>query len=156
MKLKSMSRLTLKSVVVSATCAVAIFVTDFSSLAAERRSGSNYFQDDFPFQGACISAKGPGTNVALKGLAIRVGNDANMLWDTDLLRLAAGWTGGYISGNGVVYNGSHGQHPAIVGEQSFGTNKGRAGRMPRGNSAMTVPRRSVRSRKPGAAGMAST
>lgn len=95
-----------------------------SSFAADRRGGGNYFQDDFPFQGACISAKGPGNNVALKGLAIRVGNDANMLWDTDLLRFAAGWTGGYISGNGVVYSGGHGQHPAIVGEQFFGTKQG--------------------------------
>jgi hypothetical protein len=47
-----------------------------------------------------------------------------MLWDTDLLRFAAGWTGGYITGNGVVYNGSHGQHPAIMGTQYFGTKPG--------------------------------
>jgi hypothetical protein len=119
-----MSRLILKSVVVSAAGAVIFSGAISSSVAAERRSGSNYFQEDFPFQGACISAKGPGTNVALKGFAIRVGHDANMLWDTDLLRFAAGWTGGYISGNGVVYNGSHGQHPAIVGEQYFGTRQG--------------------------------
>src|SRR5215208_468705 len=115
-----MSRLTLKSVVVSAVCAFVFSVAIFASFAAERRSGANYFQEDFPFQGACISAKGPGTNVALKGFALRVGNGANMLWDTDLLRFPAGWTGGYITGNGVVYNGSHGQHPAIVGEQYFG------------------------------------
>src|SRR6476619_2856851 len=85
------------------------------SPAADRRSGGNYFQDDFPFQGACISAKWPEHNVALKGLAIRVGNDANMLWDTDLLRFAAGWTGGYISSKGVAYDGGHGSHPSIVG-----------------------------------------
>ena len=91
--------------------------------AADRR-GANYFQEDFPFQGACISARFPAGNVALKGYAIRVGHDANMLWDTDLLRFAAGWTGGYISGNGVVYNGSHGQHPAIVGTPFFGTKQG--------------------------------
>lgn len=91
--------------------------------AADRR-GANYFQEDFPFQGACISARFPAGNVALKGCAIRVGHDANMLWDTDLLRFAAGWNGGYISGNGVVYNGSHGQHPAIVGTQFFGTKQG--------------------------------
>jgi hypothetical protein len=98
-----------------ATCVV------FPMVAAERRGGGNFFQEDFPFQGACIGAKFPAKNVAMKGFAIRVGNDANVLWDTDLLRMAAGWTGGYISGNGVVYNGSHGQHPAIVGEQRFGT-----------------------------------
>ena len=96
----------------------------FSVSAAERRAGGNYFQEDFPFQGACITAKGPGNNVAMKGFAIRVGNDANMLWDTDLLRFAAGWTGGYITGKGVVYDGGHGAHPAIVGEQKFGTRQG--------------------------------
>lgn len=84
----------------------------------------NYFQEDFPFQGACITAKGPGNNVAMKGFAIRVGHGVNMLWDTDLLRMAAGWSGGYISGRGVVYDASHGTHPAILGEQAFGTRQG--------------------------------
>jgi glucose/arabinose dehydrogenase len=101
---------------------IALALLAFSSQAAESASkGPNYFQDDFPFQGACITAKGPGTNVAMKGFAIRIGNDANLLWDTDLLRMAAGWTGGYISGKGVVYNASHGEHPSIVGTQAFGT-----------------------------------
>jgi len=107
---------------VSAVCALVL--CSLSAVAAERRAGQNYFQEDFPFQGACITAKGPSNNVAMKGFAIRVGNDANMLWDTDLLRMAAGWTGGYITGKGVVYDGGHGQHPAIVGEQKFGTKQG--------------------------------
>ncbi|MDB6053010.1 MAG: Large, multifunctional secreted protein [Verrucomicrobiales bacterium] len=84
-------------------------------------AGAKFFQEDFPFQGACISAQGPGTNVALKGYAIRIGNGMNVLWDTDLLRVASGWTGGYITPNGVAYNGGHAQHPAIMGKQQFGT-----------------------------------
>src|SRR5688572_23598864 len=39
-----------------------------------------------PFQGACLSAAWPTNNVALKGLALRLTPDANMLFDTDLLR----------------------------------------------------------------------
>ena len=78
-------------------------------------------QDDFPFQGACISASSPANNTAMKGLAIRVGNDANMLFDTELLRMSAGWTGGYISTRGVAFDGGHGQHPKIEGNQKFGT-----------------------------------
>ena len=105
----------------SAACAVLMSV---SALGADRKPNSNFFQEDFPFQGACITAKGPGTNVAMKGFAIRVGNNANVLWDTDLLRMASGWKGGYITGNGVVYNGGHGQHPAIIGDQAFGTRQG--------------------------------
>ena len=77
-------------------------------------------QKDFPFQGACINAKFPAGNTAMKGLAIRVGNDATVLFDTDLCRLAAGWTGGYITTHGVVYDGSHGNHPAMIGDQKFG------------------------------------
>jgi hypothetical protein len=100
----------------------ALVLCGLSSVAAERRQ--NYFEEDFPVQGACISAHGPGTNVAMKGLAIRVGNGANMLWDTDLLRFAAGWTGGYISGKGVTFDGGHGSHPSIVGTQWFGTRSG--------------------------------
>jgi hypothetical protein len=118
---EAMSGSSLKSFV-SAACVCVLY--GLSGVAADRRSGGNYFQEDFPFQGACISAKGPGNNVAMKGFAIRVGNDANMLWDTDLLRFAAGWTGGYITGRGVVYDGGHGQHPSIVGEQFFGTKQG--------------------------------
>ena len=101
-----------------------VLCTVVSFAAEAKRSGPNYFQEDFPFQGACISAKWPAGNVAMKGFAIRVGNDATMLWDTDLLRFAAGWTGGYISSKGVAYDGGHGSHPAIVGEQFFGTKPG--------------------------------
>ena len=65
-------------------------------------------QKDFPFQGACINATFPGDNVAMKGLAVRLGNDAAVLFDTDLLRFAAGWTGGFIDTRGVVFDGGHG------------------------------------------------
>ena len=81
-------------------------------------------QDDFPFQGACVSAQFPPHNVAMKGLAIRVSTNANMLFDTDLLRMAAGWTGGYIDTHGVAFDGGHGAHPKIVGDQKFGCRVG--------------------------------
>ena len=107
-------------IVVSVWCAL----ISLSVFAAEPKRGPAYYQEDFPFQGACISAKGPGNNVAMKGFAIRVGNDANILWDTDLLRVAAGWSGGYLTTKGVAYDGGHGAHPSIVGEQKFGTRQG--------------------------------
>ncbi len=76
---------------------------------------------DFPFQNACIGAKFPGKNVANKGIALKVGNDAYVCFDTDLLRLSAGWTGNYLNFDGVAFSGSHGSHPTIAGEQKFGT-----------------------------------
>jgi len=62
----------------------------------------------------------------MKGLAIRVMPEgiANVLFDTDLLRMAAGWAGGYITTKGVAFDGDHGSHPSIVGEQKFGTRQG--------------------------------
>ena len=92
----------------------------------QRKAKSVLLQDDFPFQGACINAKFPSNNCALKGFAIRVAPDgiANVLFDTDLLRMAAGWTGGYIDTKGVAFDGGHGAHPGIVGEQKFGTRQG--------------------------------
>ncbi len=77
-------------------------------------------QDDFPFQKACIGAKFPGKNDANKGIAIRLGTNAAMCFDQDLLRWSAGWTGGFITTKGVTFDGSHGGHPELVGEQQFG------------------------------------
>jgi hypothetical protein len=88
--------------------------------AAERkRSGG--IQDDFPFQAACISATFPGKNIAMKGIAVRLPGEAGMLFDTELLRVAAGWKGGFITAHGVAFDGAHGGHPKINGEQKFGT-----------------------------------
>lgn len=97
-----------------------------SALAQGGKGKSSLLQEDFPFQGACISASVPSNNVAMKGLAIRVLPEgaANVLFDTDLLRMAAGWTGGYISTKGVAFDGGHGSHPSVVGAQKFGTRQG--------------------------------
>src|SRR4051812_31653650 len=48
---------------------------------------------DYPFQTACIGTQFPAGNVAYKGIAIKLDNDAYVCFDTDLLRMAAGWTG---------------------------------------------------------------
>ncbi len=82
---------------------------------------SPLLQADFPFTGACITAKFPGQNVAHKGLALILENEAFLCFDTDLLRMSAGWTGNYITAKGVAYDGGHGGHPEIAGAQSFGT-----------------------------------
>lgn len=78
-----------------------------------------YLQKDFPFQRAAIRADFPAGNLANKGIAIRLGTNS-VLFDTDLLRMAAGWTGGFMTTRGVSFDGAHGQHPAIQGGQIFG------------------------------------
>jgi hypothetical protein len=76
---------------------------------------------DFPYTTACVGASFPTGNKAYKGIAIKLGNDAYMCFDTDLLRMSAGWTGNYLNFVGVTFNGSHGDHPTIAGDQKFGT-----------------------------------
>ncbi|MDE2680842.1 MAG: hypothetical protein OSB29_05700 [Verrucomicrobiota bacterium] len=82
---------------------------------------SKHLQADFPYTKAAVRTQFPKNNVANKGMAIIVGSEAFMCFDTDLLRWAAGWTGGYITEDGVSFKGNHGASPRIAGEQKFGT-----------------------------------
>ncbi len=87
-------------------------------------------QDDFPFQKAAIGTVMVGresTDKASKGIAIRVGNNASVSFDEDVLRFQGGWVGGFISERGVTFNGAHGGHPELVGVQKFASKAGPAG-----------------------------
>jgi hypothetical protein len=61
------------------------------------------------------------TNAALKGITIHLGknDEAAITFDTDLLRYAGGWTGGFLELKGVVFDGAHGVNPAPDGEMMF-------------------------------------
>jgi len=79
-----------------------------------------------PFLTASIEAPEPRTNIAFKGVAINLGanfggehNEA-VIFDTDLLRYSAGWTGDFVALKGVVFDGEHWAYPRIAGPQVFG------------------------------------
>ena len=79
-----------------------------------------------PFLTASIEAPEPRTNIAFKGVAINLGanfggehNEA-VIFDTDLLRYSAGWTGDFVALKGVVFDGEHWAYPHIAGPQVFG------------------------------------
>lgn len=79
-----------------------------------------------PFLTASIEAPSPRTNLAYKGIAIPVGrvyggtrNEA-VVFDTDLLRYAAGWTGDFVALKGVVFDGEHWAYPQLAGDQVYG------------------------------------
>ena len=78
-----------------------------------------------PFLSAAIEVD-PG-NMAYKGIAVPLGEspdgDMTMLFDTDLLRWAAGWRGDGVALRGIVYDGPHGIHPTIDGEPDWATNQ---------------------------------
>src|SRR4051812_3992071 len=58
----------------SLVCVLALGANLFAQAQGRRNNAgnTNLLQSDFPFQGACISAKYPQNNTALKGLALRV------------------------------------------------------------------------------------
>src|SRR5690349_17583129 len=91
------SRRTAVRALVSLTLTAAIL--SGSALQAQNRrnrQGNSEMDQDFPFQTACIGTQFPADNVAFKGVAIKLGNDAFVCFDTDQLRMTAGWTGNYL------------------------------------------------------------
>jgi len=64
-------------------------------------------------------------NIAYKGVAVPLGTTPDgqmtMLFDTDLLRWAAGWHGDGVDLRGIVYDGPHGIHPRIDGTLDWST-----------------------------------
>lgn len=96
-----------------------------SSLCAQGNQDPNKM-DFGPFLSATVTAPWPkdakgNANTALKGIAIHVGSDAAVLFDTELLRVAGAWTGGFVNLLGTPYDGSHGPHPTVKGTLLVGT-----------------------------------
>jgi len=48
-------------------------------------------------------------------------NLAGIIFDTEMLRVAAGWNGDFINLKGVVFDGGHGSNPSPAGIQRIGT-----------------------------------
>lgn len=81
-----------------------------------------------PSLSATLEVSGDGSNIAAKGIAIRLDagpggiarGRAWVVYDHDTMRLAAAWTGqGFIDWNGINFNGRHQVHPRIVGKVQF-------------------------------------
>lgn len=109
-----MNKLTLKS----SLGLVAVFL-----LSGQANAQKQYetIQRDFPFQMAAVTVSEPAGNIANKGIAIDVGNDSTVLFDIDLVRVAGGWIGGFITEDGVTFNGKHGDNPRSDGSVVFAT-----------------------------------
>ena len=96
-------------------------------LTAEPNSEAPWQAMDYgPFLTASIEAPHPGANIAFKGIAINLGanfdgdHNESVIFDTDLLRYSAGWTGDFVALKGIVFDGEHWAYPRIEGEQVFG------------------------------------
>ncbi|HLX64944.1 MAG TPA: DUF6797 domain-containing protein [Planctomycetota bacterium] len=63
--------------------------------------------------------------IALKGIVVKIGADAAVCFDTDLMRYAAGWTGGYVDWSKTNTGQYKGDEPADgVGMLRFGLKPG--------------------------------
>ena len=97
---------------------------------AEAQTGKKWLDMNYgPYFSGSVEAPGPGRNLTYKGLVLRLdGNwtsaagspdSATMLFDTDLLRFSAGWTGGLLNMRNISWDGSHGTHSTMKGDPVF-------------------------------------
>jgi hypothetical protein len=90
--------------------------------AQRRRPGQRWERMDYgPFLSATITAPWPRGNTANKGVAVHLGDQAAVCFDTDLLRYSAGWTGEFLHLRGTPFDGGHGSHPSVKGKMAFAT-----------------------------------
>jgi hypothetical protein len=95
--------------------------------AGSPASAAQYDQMDYgPFLSATFTAPWPAGNVAYRGVAVPLDGpsttaQAGYIFDTEMLRPMAAWTGGFIKYTGVVFNGDHGTNPAPKGSPVFVT-----------------------------------
>jgi hypothetical protein len=96
----------------------------------EVRTGTWSEMDYGPFLSASIVAKQPHDNVTIKGIVVSLGasregaDSASIVFDTQLMRIGAAWTGGYLNFDNVAFSGGHGSCNRALGEQRFGTHQG--------------------------------
>ena len=109
------------------TPAIPVLFACLSALPAGEPAltGKPWIDMDYgPFLTCTLEAPAPGRgNFAYKGIIVSLKPDrsANVVFDTDLLRPAAGWTGGFIDWQNIAFDGSHVTHPSLAGTQLFGT-----------------------------------
>lgn len=96
-----------------------------------------------------VNGKGCASN---KGIAVKLGNrEGTLLFDTETVRMAGGWTGGWVKLVGVAFDGKHGPNPGpaenatVYFENNPGPGWSKGGnfkdprKLPTGPGAATVP-----------------
>ncbi|MFB6272941.1 MAG: ThuA domain-containing protein [Salinibacter sp.] len=108
-----------------------------------------FVEPNFPFIRTTVDARGlapfmPDRNVAVRGVALDLGNGAYASFDPDLLRMSAGWTGGFMSMSTMAQvsydqpNNKSNSIPRVLGQPVFGT--GLYPGWSRGDPTFTDPR----------------
>lgn len=90
----------------------------------EESRGAYQTMDYGPIISESIKADWPENSLIRKGLAIRLEHDAAMIFDTDLMRLASGTTGGWLDISKTDYTSYKGSDiAAIEGRQVFASSE---------------------------------
>ena len=109
---------------IAAISTIAVLSFAMHSASAQRKkTGRKWVDMDYgSLMSHSFQAEKPGKNIAYKGKWIRLGRDesASMLFDTDLMRWAGAWTESDCDWRNVIFDGSHGTHPRVIGDQIFG------------------------------------
>mgnify|MGYP002623841460 CR=1 FL=1 len=100
-----------------AACAVLSFAWSAVAAKVNRATEMQYG----PHQFTTLKVPVGKDNYTYKGAVIKIGENAYVCFDTELMRYAAGWSGGYHNFKGVSYDGSHGGQPSPVGTIAFTT-----------------------------------
>jgi len=107
-----------------------------SMQAGDALTGRGALMDRGPFTSAAISdipaphfrdvfPKPGKANIACKGMAIRLGNNAYMCFDADLMRMAFGWTGDFLTTKNTMLAETKGTlNPSVGGRLKFATAMG--------------------------------
>jgi hypothetical protein len=119
----SFLRITQPRVAVALTLIIVAIAAASARAADKDDSKSPWGRMDYgPFLSHTIMASKPADNVTLKGVAVKLdGGNAGYLFDTQLLRPSAAWTGKFLNLKGVVFNGDHGPNPSVAGDIAFAT-----------------------------------
>ena len=114
---------------IPSSCVIATAFSVSALIQADdiKLTGKPYIDMNYgPYLSASIEVA-PG-NIAYKGIAIRLDEGPGgvskgsefVVFETDTLRMAAAWSGDeFIDWRSIVYDGSHGTHPKLVGERLF-------------------------------------
>ncbi len=138
--------------------AIAILLLPTFSLRAEEKPKKWEAMDYGRFLSATyLNAQGQSTLngngcASNKGIAVKLGSsEAALLFDTETVRMAGGWTGGWVKLLGVAFDGKHGPNPSPAADATMyfennpgpGWSKGDDFKDPRkapvGPGAATVP-----------------
>lgn len=117
------ARVLVPSLVRRVSLVASLAVCFAASLTAQRQKPWNAM-DYGPYQTATVSCADP-ANITHKGVAIKLSGSgdskASLLFDTELLRVSAAWTGAWLKLRGTPYDGGHGSWCGIDGREVTAT-----------------------------------